>query len=74
METSCNVVPDVVEISMELRSSWFEEDGRMDHRLRRGCGDSEFSFEGGIVEYVRIKSPTLARHGIDNELKGLYSS
>lgn len=27
------------------------------------------SFKGGIVEYVRIKSPTLIRHEIENGLK-----
>ena len=26
---------------MELRSSWFKEDGQMDHRLKGDCSDSK---------------------------------
>lgn len=61
--------PDVVETLMELRSSWFEKDGRVDHRLRKGCGDSGFSFDKEIIEYMETKSLTLTRYEIENVLK-----
>ena len=61
--------PDVVETLMELRSSWFEKDGWVDHRLTKGCGDSRFSFDKEIIEYMKTKSLTLTRYEIENVLK-----
>ena len=42
---------------MELTSSWFEEDGWVDHRLRGDCGESGFLFEVRLLSMYEQKVP-----------------